>query len=237
VNAEQVVASRFDKCAIDFKSHRITSKVMELMRSEEDAHLRHLYNVLHQIPESSILAGRIFEVRVHRMLSDGWRFEGPIPQPIRMVSNFSEPPLFSANPLSLLPSIPDKLLSSLAPVRDHKSTRAVTPVTPVAFATGLSNVTLENKKYYMPTAPNNPLFDSFTIDVHDDRSAVAFSVFQMTTSAKHDGAARGYVLIHKIIARVRKLCRGIHKGRFRIEIAYFFLRANRGRCLSSIRRY
>jgi hypothetical protein len=90
------------------------------------------------------------------MLSDGWRFEGLIPQPIRMVSDFSDPPLFSAHPLSSLPSIPDKLLSFLAPVRDHNSTRAVTPVTPVAFATGLSNVTLENKKYYMPTAPNNP---------------------------------------------------------------------------------
>jgi len=89
----------------------------------------------------------------------------------------------------------------LAPVRDHNSTRAVISVTPVAFATGLSNVTLENNKYYTLRAPNNPLFDSFTIDIHDDQSAVVISVFQMTTCAKDDGSARGYLLIRKIIAR------------------------------------
>jgi hypothetical protein len=55
---EVEVGSPLDECAIDFKSNRIATKVMELMRSEEDAHLRHLYNVLHQIPERSILAGR-----------------------------------------------------------------------------------------------------------------------------------------------------------------------------------
>ena len=44
--------------------------------------------------------------------------------------------------------------------------RRIRTVTPVDFATGLNNVTLEGKKYYMPTAPNNPLSDSFTIDVH-----------------------------------------------------------------------
>lgn len=214
---------RLDDWKIDFKSNRIATKVMELMRSEEDARLQELYNFFHQIPESSILAGRIFEARVHRMLSDGWRSNSPVPQPIRMVSDSTDPPLFSVNPSSSSSSIPDDLLPSLAPVRDHNSTRAVISITPIAFATGLSNVTLENNKYYIPTAPNNPLFDSFTIDVHDDQSAVVISVFQMTTCAKHDGSARGYLLIRKIIARVRKLCKGVGKGHFRIHIAYFLV--------------
>ena len=69
-----------------------------------------------------------------------------------------------------------------------------------------------NNRYYIPTAPNNPLFHSFTIDVYDDRSAVVIPVFQMTTSAKYDGAALGYSLIRKIIARVRKLCSEVRKG-------------------------
>ena len=113
-----------DKWTIDIKSNRIPSKVMELMRSEKDANLRYLYNHLRQIPKGSIVAGRIFEVRVHRMLSDGWRLEGPIPQPTRMVSDSSDPPLFYVNPLSSTPFIPDNFPSSLAPVRDHKSCHA-----------------------------------------------------------------------------------------------------------------
>ena len=60
---EPIVKSlRVDKWIIDFKSNRIACKVMELMQSEEDVHLRHLYSLLHQTPESSILAGRIFKV-------------------------------------------------------------------------------------------------------------------------------------------------------------------------------
>ena len=73
---------RLDHWVINFKSNQIASQVMELMRSEEDAHLRHLYNLLRQIPESSILAGRIFEARVHHTFSDGWGLDRPMPHRI-----------------------------------------------------------------------------------------------------------------------------------------------------------
>ena len=205
-----------DNWVMDFKSIRIASKVMELMQSEEETHLRHLYKYLHRIPESSILAGRIFKALAHRVLSDGWRSDSPLPQPIRMVSDCCDPPVFSTDPSFLSSSIPDTSLSFLAPVRDHERTRAVTPVT---FTTGLSNVTLESNKYYISTSPNSLLFDSFTIDVHHDRSTVIISVFQFTTSPKHAESTQGYPFIRKIMAHVCKL----HKGNFKVEVAYFLV--------------
>ena len=38
----------------------------------------------------------------------------------------------------------------------------------VNFTYGLSDVTLDNDKYYIPTAANHPSFDSFTINLDPD---------------------------------------------------------------------
>ena len=119
------------------------------MRLQEDEHLQEMYRSFHNIPGSPALARWVFEAIVHRMLSDGWR-SGPTPQPIRMVSNSRVPPVFLTDPSS---STLDTSLSPLVPL--HACTRAVTR----ANFTGrqLSDVTLNNGKYYISTAADHPL--------------------------------------------------------------------------------
>jgi hypothetical protein len=148
------------------------------------------------------------EAIVHRMLSYGWRPDGSAPQPIPMVSNESNPPTFSATfptgSSSLCSFTPDTSVSALAPLR--AGTQAVTRVD---FTDELSNMTLDNDKYYtyMPTTAT-PLFDSFTIHLDLDRHTAIVSVFKTTTSPRYEGSAEGYPLIRKIMARVRGLLEG-----------------------------
>lgn len=139
---------------------------MESVRLQEDEHLRKLYEYFHLV-ESSNLAGWVFEVIVHRVLTDGWR-SGPTPQPIRMASNGRVPPVFSIDPSS---STPD---TSLSFELLRAGTRTVTRVSLTDRQPG--DVTLDNNKYYIPTAVNDPLFDSFTIIL--DPHTVVISVFQ-----------------------------------------------------------
>jgi len=178
-----------DHWLIKFKSDRIASKVVESMRLGEDKHLRETYGLLDNIPESSSLAGWVFEAIVHRMFSEGWRLaDGSMPRPTCMDSDGRNPPTFSAT---------GTLPSPHAPLRHYART-----VVRINF-NQLSDVTLDNNKYYIPAATDSPLFDSFTID----RSwrTVVISIFQITTSPDHAGSAEGYELIRKIILHVRKL--------------------------------
>ena len=68
-------------------------------------------------------------------------------------------------------------------------------------------MTLDNDRYYIPATDNHLLFDSFIIDLGLDRHTVVISVFQIPISPKHEGPAKGYPLIRKIVARIRKLLR------------------------------
>ena len=178
---------------MDLKSIRIAGKAVESMRLEKHERLREAYHYFHRISVGPNLAGWVFKAIIHRMFSGGWS-DGSAPQPIRMVSNNSDPPVFSAD----LPSVPDAWLPSPAPL--STDTRAVTLVN---FTHGLNDVTLDKNNYYIPIATTNPLFDSFTIDRH--RDTVIISIFQITISQKHEGSAAGYFLIRKIIAHVRRL--------------------------------
>ena len=88
-------------------------------------------------------------------------------------NNKKDFPLFSTDP----PSTPDASLSSLV-LRIY--TRNVVRVD---FASGLDNVTLDDNKYYVPTAVNNPLLDLFTIN--QDQDTAVISIFQITISPEH----------------------------------------------------
>ena len=198
----------YDDWAIDFKSIRIAREAVESMRSEQDGRLRETYHRFCMIPEGSIMAGWVFEAIIHRMLSYGWRSaDGPTPQPIRMASNGCDPPTFS--------STRGTSLSSLAPLGAHTRT-----FIRVDFTEGLSNVKLDSDRYYVPTVTNNPLFDSFTIDL--GRRTVVISVFQIATSPRHGGSGKGYTLIRKIMARVGKL---LEKAKLdvKIKVVYFLV--------------
>jgi hypothetical protein len=170
--------------------------------------------------------GWVFEAIIHRILSGAWQLDGPTLQPIRMVSDCGDPPVFSTDPSSPSSSIADTL-TSLASLRT--GTRAVTRVN---FTHGLSNVTLGNDKYYIPTTTTNPLFDSFTIDLDLDRHTVVISVFQIATS-RREGSTRGYTLIRKIMARV---CELLKKADFNAIVTAAYVRSPRmdpstsGRC-------
>jgi len=141
----------YDHWGMDFKSIRIAEEVMGWMRSEEDEHLRKMYGFLRKFSEGSALAGWISEATIHRMLSGGQQLRGPTLQPIPMVSDGRDPPTFTDSS-SLSSSTPDTSLSSLAPL--HADARRT--VMRVNLIHGLSNVTLDNDRYYVPATTNNP---------------------------------------------------------------------------------
>ena len=198
-----------DDWAIDFKSIRIARQATELMQLQDVERLREMYEFFHEFPETSAFAGWVFEAMVHRMFSDG-RQSGPTPQPVRMISDGYDPPVFSTDPPS------STSLSPFGPPRAR--TRAVTQVN---FADRqLSDITFDNRKYYIPTAAAHPLFDSFTIDM--DLHMVVISVFRITISKKHEGSAEGYPHIRKIIRRVRKLLKEADSNAT-VRVEYFLV--------------
>jgi len=208
----------YDHWGMDFKSIRIAEEVMGWMGSEEDKHLWEMYGFLRKFSEGSALAGWIFEVIIHRMLSGRQQSEGPTLQPIPMVSDDRNPPTFSTDSSPLSSSTPDTSLSSLMPLR--ADTRRI--VMPGNLIHGLSNVTLDNDRYYVPATTNNPLFDSFTIDFDLDRHTAVISVFHITISSRHGGSAEGYPLVRKIVARVRELLKdeGLNAT---VKVGYFLV--------------
>jgi hypothetical protein len=212
-----------DDWVVEFKSIQIAKKVLELMRSEEDIYLRETYDVLHKIPEGSILVGRIFEAIVHRLFSGGWyQSEVPLPQPVRMFSNRCNPPKFSTKQPSSSSSSSSTTTTTTAttlpppPMPLRTSARVAIRVN---FNDDLREVTLDNN-YYTPTAPNHPLFDSFTVDL--DENTAVISIFQVTTSANHGGSAQGYRDIRKIMTRVCELLGQVRPNAI-VKVVYFLV--------------
>ena len=191
-------SDRYDDWEVKYKSTRIAKEVAVSMRLEEDQHLRETYKFLCITPFGLTLAGSVFEAMIHRILPCCLS-DGTMPQPILMVSDGKDPPLFSMHS----PSACDASLPSFTSPHGH-----TVDVTRVDFAHRLGNVTLDDNGYYIPTASDNPLFDSFTIHRNQDKSTAVISIFQVTISPKHGGSAEGYLLIRKIIAHVRDLLEG-----------------------------
>jgi hypothetical protein len=180
---------------IDFKSTRIAEKVMKSVVSEGYEQPLDIFSPLNRILEGSTMAGRFFEMAVHHIFAHGWKLDPePIPQPIWMASDKADPPTFSTG--TPTPGISP---SSCAALRANA--RATTRVD---LAHELSNVTLDEGKYYILTSTTNSLFDSFTVDLVDSQTAV-ISVFRIAISQNHGGSADGYLVIHEFITHVRKL--------------------------------
>jgi hypothetical protein len=187
--------ARTDLWDIDFKSTRIAEKVMKATVSKEERRIREIFDLLREIPESSTLAGRFFEVIVHRIFARGWQSDAEsIPRPICMIPNEDDPPTFSTGP-----STPGTSVSSCAPLRAEARV-----ATQVDLAHELGNVTLEEGKHYILTSTTDPLFDSFTVDLVGPQTAV-ISIFRIAISQNHGGSADGYLAIRELITHVRKL--------------------------------
>ena len=65
------------------------------------------------------------------------------------------------------------------------------------------DVTLDEGRYYVPTASNDPLFDSFM--VHRSKNTIIISIIQITVSKTHGGSGKGYSSIRKIVKHVKNL--------------------------------
>ena len=182
------ITDRLDGWEVRFKSTQITRGVERMVQEVEVKNLRETYCLLHKIPEASVLAGWFFETLTRRMFSEGW--EGPAPPQLTyMVSNNCDPPTFFTNPSC--PSLPYK--------------PRIRTVTEVKFAPnhGIPDVTLDEGKFYISTATDNPLFDSFTVRRYP--GIIIISVFRISIAKSHGRSAEGYSRIHKIIRRVREL--------------------------------
>jgi hypothetical protein len=209
-------SGKHDDWEIGFKSSRIEKGVMERMLLEEDKYLWETLEFFYKIRVGASFAGCIFEALVHRLLSHCW-LSDPVrtPQPIRMKSNDHNPPTFST---------PDTLQSSpeLQPIRtvsnngEPPTSRAITLVK----SPDLSNVTLDKDKYYIPSAPNCALFDSFIIDHDRGQQTTAISVFEVTMSSTHGGSHDGYGDIRKIMARV---CDLLENPNAQVKVVYFLV--------------
>jgi len=181
--------------SIGFKSNRIAKLVATTMRSAEVVHLQQTNDLLRQIPATSAMAGQLFEAFAHRMFSKRWEGSKSPPQPTLMTSNGAQPPTFSSDASSSPPPHPPR-----QPIRYSDRDTIY-----VDLPSNLSNVKLSSDRYYVPTAPNNPLFDSFTIDHDLDNHTVVLSIFQMTTSQKHGGSGKGYSYIQSVMTHIRTL--------------------------------
>ena len=76
----------------------------------------------------------------------------------------------------------------------------------------------DNKKYYIPTASNNPFLDSFTITIDPSQTTARISVFQITIAKTHLGSDKGYAQIRNIMHCVRKLNPG-----FTVTVEYWLV--------------
>jgi len=206
------ISLMLDCWAFNFKSVRIAEEASEWMREQEDAHLRHTYDLLHNTPEGSALAGWVFEGIAHRKLSGGW---ADMPQPTSMLSNLRDPPAFST-----ITSSPPSPNTPAFPSSFTLCTESRTSVR-IDFR-DLSDVTLDNKHYYEPTATNHPLFHSFTVSFTPDGLTVIIAVFQMSISTRHQGSSQGYVHICKLIAHVRRCLKEIYSGAA-VKVAYYLV--------------
>ena len=190
-----------DKWEINFKSPWIWTAVKNQMQLVEDEHLRETVGYLRRFSEGSTLAGRIFEVAANHVLSRG----GSALEPIAMKSQ-NDPPLFSGR----------TDLPSSSPRPSFTTTRIITMID---LSKELTEVTLDGDRYYVPISSNHPLFDAFTIDLVDDKTAL-ISVLQTTFSQPHGGSANGYLNIRKIMIRVRKLFEEREMDGIKLKVAY-----------------
>ena len=188
-------APKYDEWKIDFKSTGIKMRVMEAMQVVEDRHLRETLKLLNGINGASGLAGTVFEVIVHRILSHGWQDTNSMPQPTRMMVADKSKPLA----LSTKSSTPGTSLPPCALLRAESRTP-----TRVAFNREFSGVVLDGNIYYTPTSATQPLFDSFIVDFVEPNTAV-ISVLHITISPRHGGLAQGYKDIRKLMKHARKL--------------------------------
>jgi len=202
--SERFQCPTLDTWTIGFKSIRIAKEVVVSMRWRTCRRLRQMYGSLHRFSEASSLLGCVFEALVHRMLCEG-SWSGRRPNAIPMHSDGKEPPSFST-------TAPSAFGCTSLPALHGPRKNAMIDLT-----RSLDDFEPNGKMYYIPTATNDPLFDSFAITFDDSRFTALISVFQMSISDGH-GSTKGYGLIRKIMSRVQEV-----KPGFKIRVVYWLV--------------
>ena len=82
------------------------------------------------------------------------------------------------------------------------------------------NVTLKNDTYHVQNAPNNPLFDSFTINVNETTPVI--SLLQTIASQARQGSAGGHPVVRQIMNRVREILEA-EPPDVKIRVVYFLI--------------
>ena len=198
----------------DFKSRCIGKKAVQKMVLIEEERLRDSYQ-LHCLSASATLAGWIFEAIIHQLFIRGWwEPDGVVPEPTPMTFVKKKRSIsfeYSSSALPPPPEIP-------RPLRTHHTNVIRTSLTDT-----LDDVTLANNNYYIPTATNNALFDSFVID-HNPGKTARISVFQISFAHGNRGSARSYDRIQKIRNRVGTLlAENEPDATAKIVLTYFLL--------------
>ena len=196
--------SKRDSWTIDFKSIRIAKEAVVSMRHYTTRRLRQMYGSFHKFSVASSLAGCVFEALVHHMLCES-SWSGRRPNAIRMHTDGKEPPSFSTTTPS------GTGCTSLPALHGPRKD------TMIDLTRSLNDFDPNGKMYYIPTATDDPLFDSFAITLDDSRSTALISVFQMSISDGH-GSTKGYGLIRKIMSRVQEV-----KPGFKIRVVYWLV--------------
>jgi hypothetical protein len=204
-----------DYWTVGFKSAQIKKGATELLLMNNYEHVREMFDLFHELPPSFALAGWRFEAEVHHTLRVGWKSHEPPPKPIVMTSNNEdESPTFTTTDPPSTPDIPQTPLRS----------------TPRSFTTikflpslELTDVTLDNDKYYVPAKTTNPLFDSFTIDFDTEKGTAQISIFRITISQEQRGSHDDYLDIRRIVERAKTLLKLSKAHNQNVTVVYFLV--------------
>lgn len=190
VKANADAHSQHDEFIPRFRSEHIGKKVIEHVGFLQIQQARGLFRVYQCLPQSSTLAGWIFEGLVHRILSGADSSAEKKLVPMEYVPKKAKGLYYS---LSSEPSAP-------FPLPDREFTAVEFPGGNFNWPPHSNSNALENC-LCIPKFSNNPLFDSFFVDFENTEISVTpvVWIFQITTSAIHQGSKRGYPIIDRIV--------------------------------------
>ncbi|EKM48769.1 uncharacterized protein PHACADRAFT_266153 [Phanerochaete carnosa HHB-10118-sp] len=178
-----------DRFMPKFKSSEIGQQTIKQYGYLQHREAKRLFNVYVGNPPTSVTGGWIFEGLVHSVLcgqSSASNLRGPLLTMKREGSRTA--PKFVTQENS----------DADAPRHLPLGRRSFTVVDfgEKAFASAFIN-NIENQSC-VPKTKNNPLFDSFFVELKTDPDTAVVWIFQITTAEAHGGSPRGYPLIKAI---------------------------------------
>lgn len=216
-----------DGWRIDFKSIRIAKSAVLALMEKDDQCLSKMFWCLCHFTESVSLAGYVFEVVAHRMLSGQSQLDSK-PQVICMHSVDKTSSLFSPtihpspSPSFPLPRIPHRVLDSNRPRKAIQ----------INLGDSFGHLTLDGDNYYILSPAINPLFDSFVISFDQAQPIAFLSVFkiQRPTSAANEAdrptrsSHRGYALIRTLKHRIHQLFKEVSPNvDLQVKVVYYLV--------------